>query len=200
MKCLILSCLLFGTLATAAPEAAALGTAFKTETATFAGGCFWCMEPPFEKTVGVIEVLSGYTGGSKENPTYEEVSAGRTGHTEAVQITYDPAKVTYEKLLDIFWRSMDPTDGEGQFVDRGKQYRPAIFYHSEEQKKVATLSKEKLAKSGAFSKPIVTEITAATTFTPAEDYHQHYFKKNPVRYKYYRFRSGRDQFLKKIWK
>ncbi len=181
-------------------ETGAIAAAFKTEIAVFAGGCFWCMEPPFEKENGVIEVLSGYTGGTKKNPTYEEVSAGVTGHTESVQVKYDPAKISYERLLEVFWKSMDPTDAEGQFVDRGKQYRPAIFYFSEEQKKIALASKEKLSTSKRFPKPIVVEITAASEFTPAEEYHQHYYRKNPVRYKYYRFRSGRDEFLKKYWK
>jgi len=171
----------------------------KLEKATFAGGCFWCMEPPFEKLDGVIEVISGYTGGHKENPTYEEVSAGGTGHVEAVQITYDPSKVTYSDLLDVFWRQIDPTDPNGQFVDRGSQYRSVIFYHDEEQKILANQSKEALAKSGRYDKPIVTEIVEASVFYEAEDYHQDYYKKNPIRYKYYRYNSGRDQYLKKIW-
>jgi peptide methionine sulfoxide reductase msrA/msrB len=170
-----------------------------TETATFAGGCFWCMEPPFVKLDGVLEVKSGYTGGTKVSPTYEEASSGTTGHTEAVQIVFDPKRVTFDKLLDVFWRSMDPTDAGGQFVDRGNQYRPGIFYHSEAQKKAAEASKEALQKSGRFKKPIVTEITKASTFYPAEEYHQHYFEKNPIRYKFYRARSGRDQFLESIW-
>jgi peptide methionine sulfoxide reductase msrA/msrB len=169
------------------------------EKATFAGGCFWCMEPPFEKLDGVTEVISGYTGGDKANPTYEEVSAGKTGHAEAVQIAYDPSKVSYSKLLEVFWRQIDPTDGGGQFVDRGRQYRSAIFYHNEEQKRLAERSKEELQKSGRFSKPIVTEIIKASIFYKAEEYHQDYYKKNPVRYKFYRFNSGRDQFLKKAW-
>lgn len=167
--------------------------------ATFAGGCFWCMEPPFLKLDGVVDVVSGFTGGTKENPTYEEASSGSTGHTEAVQVTYDPKKITYDKLLDVFWRSMDPTDAGGQFVDRGNQYRPGIFYHSPEQKKAAESSKETLEKSGRFKAKIVTEITAYTKFWPAEDYHQHYFKKSPIRYKYYRYQSGRDEFLDKVW-
>lgn len=167
--------------------------------ATFAGGCFWCMEPPFEALAGVKSVVSGYTGGTKENPTYEEASSGSTGHTEAVQVTYDPNKISYSKLLDVFWRSMDPTDKEGQFVDRGNQYRPGIFYHSEEQKRQAEQSKADLIKLNKFKKPVVLEITAFTKFWPAEEYHQDYYKKNPVRYKYYRFRSGRDQFLEPLW-
>jgi peptide methionine sulfoxide reductase msrA/msrB len=157
------------------------------------------MEPPFLKVDGVIDVQSGYTGGKAVKPTYEQVSEGGTGHTEAVQVTFDPKKVSYDKLLDVFWRSMDPTDGDGQFVDRGKQYRPGIFYHSEAQKKAAEASRAALEKSGRFKKPLATEITAFSAFYPAEEYHQHYFRKNPVRYKYYRYRSGRDQFLEGIW-
>jgi peptide methionine sulfoxide reductase msrA/msrB len=167
--------------------------------ATFAGGCFWCMEPPFEKLDGVKAVVSGYTGGYKETPTYEEVSAGTTGHMEAVEITYDPSKITYEKLLDVFWRQIDPTDAGGQFVDRGTSYKSAIFYHSEEQKRLAMASKERLGKSGIFGKAIVTEILPASRFYPAEDYHQDYYKNNPVRYTFYRFNSGRDQYLKRRW-
>ncbi|MDZ4661499.1 MAG: peptide-methionine (S)-S-oxide reductase MsrA [Pseudomonadota bacterium] len=171
----------------------------KLETATFAGGCFWCMEPPFEKLDGVKEVISGYMGGPKLNPTYEEVSAGTTGHTEIVQISFDPKKVSYEKLLEIFWMNIDPTTLNSQFVDIGSQYRTAIFYHNDEQKKQATQSKENKDKSQKFGKKIVTEITLATTFYRAEEYHQDYYKKNPIRYKYYRHNSGRDQYLEKIW-
>lgn len=171
----------------------------KYETATFAGGCFWCMEPPYEKLPGVIDVISGYTGGQKANPTYQEVSAGTTGHAEAIQVTYDPAKVTYQKLLDTFWRQIDPTDAGGSFVDRGLQYRSAIYYHTEGQRLLAEQSKAEIAKSGRFSKPIVTEITKAGVFYPAEDYHQDYYKKNPIRYKFYRYNSGRDQFIDKTW-
>ncbi len=169
------------------------------EKAILAGGCFWCMEPPFEKIDGVKEVISGYTGGSKQNPTYEQVSSGTTGHLEAVEITYDPGKVSYEKILDVFWRQIDPTDPGGQFVDRGGQYRSAIFYLNNEQKTAAEKSKEALAKSGRFGKPIATEILPAGTFYRAEEYHQDYYKKNPIRYKFYRYNSGRDQFLKKAW-
>jgi peptide methionine sulfoxide reductase msrA/msrB len=168
-------------------------------TATFAGGCFWCMVPPFEKIDGVLSVVSGYTGGKKENPTYKEVSAGGTGHLESIQVTFDPARVTYERLLDVFWHQIDPTDAAGQFVDRGSQYRSAIFYHTEEQKRLAEASRAKLAASHRFPKPIVTEILPAGTFWPAEDYHQDYWKKNPVRYKYYRWGSGRDEFLDRTW-
>lgn len=172
----------------------------KWEKATFAGGCFWCMEPPYEKLAGVNEVISGYTGGKKLNPTYEEVSSGSTGHLESIEVTYEPSVVSYEKLLDIFWKNIDPTDAGGQFVDRGGQYRSAIFYQSEEQRKIAEASKQRLAGSGVFSKPIVTEILPAAIFYKAEEYHQDYYKKNPVRYKFYRFNSGRDQFLEKTWK
>jgi len=171
----------------------------RVETATFAGGCFWCMESPFEKMNGVIEVIAGYTGGHKANPTYEEVSSGTTGHVEAIQVKYDPSKVTYSQLLDVFWHQIDPTDSGGQFVDRGSQYRSVIFYNTEEQKRIAEQSKQALEKSGRFDKPIATEIIKATTFYKAEAYHQDYYKKNPIRYKYYRFNSGRDQFLKKEW-
>ena len=170
-----------------------------TETATFAGGCFWCMEKPFEKLDGVIAVESGYTGGTKDNPSYQEVSAGITGHAEAVQIVYDPSKITYSELLEVFWRQIDPTDSGGQFVDRGTQYRSEIFYHSEEQKKLAEESKKALEASGPFNRPIVTQITPAGAFYKAEDYHQDYYKNNPIRYKYYRHGSGRDHFLKTTW-
>jgi peptide methionine sulfoxide reductase msrA/msrB len=171
----------------------------KLQKAIFAGGCFWCMEPPFEKLEGVKEVISGYTGGHKENPTYKEVSAGTTGHAEAVEITYDPSKVSYEKLLDVFWRQIDPTDAGGSFVDRGSQYRSAIFYLNDEQKALAERSKEELAKSGRFDKLIVTEIVPAGKFYRAEDYHQDYYKENPIRYKIYRYGSGRDKFIDKVW-
>jgi methionine-S-sulfoxide reductase len=167
--------------------------------ATFAGGCFWCMEPPFDNLEGVAATISGYTGGHKPDPTYEEVSAGMTGHTEALRIHFDPAIISYEKLLDVFWRNINPADADGQFVDRGSQYRPGIFYHNEEQKRLAEESRDKLAASGVFSAPIVVEITAASEFYPAEEYHQDYYRKSPVRYKFYRYNSGRDQFLKKIW-
>lgn len=171
----------------------------KYKTATFAGGCFWCVESDFEKVDGVIEAVSGYTGGDELNPTYKQVSAGGTGHTEAIQVTYDPDKITYKELLDILWRHMDPTDAGGQFVDRGSQYRPAIFYHNEEQKRIAEESRAELEKSGRFSKPIATEIVPLTKFYPAEEYHQDYYSKNPLRYKMYRYGSGRDQFLESKW-
>ncbi|MHC4322155.1 MAG: peptide-methionine (S)-S-oxide reductase MsrA, partial [Planctomycetota bacterium] len=171
----------------------------KYEKATFAGGCFWCMEHPFENLAGVSEVLSGYTGGRRKNPTYEEVSAGATFHFESIQITYDPSKISYSKLLDLFWKQIDPTDPDGQFVDRGLQYRTAIFYHNEDQKHLAEESKEQLDKSGRYDKQIVTEITEATSFYKAEEYHQDFYKKSPVRYKAYRRGSGRDKFLERIW-
>lgn len=167
--------------------------------ATFAGGCFWCMEHPFEKLKGIKAVISGYTGGHKENPTYVEVSSGTTGHVESVEVIYDSTQVMYQELLDIFWKQIDPTDAGGQFVDRGSPYRTAIFYHSEEQRKFAEKSKEKLEKSGRFKKPIVTEILPAGRFYRAEEYHQDYYKKNSIRYKIYRYHSGRDRYLRKIW-
>jgi peptide methionine sulfoxide reductase msrA/msrB len=169
------------------------------EKATFAGGCFWCMEPPFEKLEGVKEVVSGYTGGHKENPTYKEVSSDSTGHAEAVEVLYDPSLVTYEQLLDVFWRQIDPTDAGGQFSDRGSSYRTAIFFHNGEQKRLAEKSRRELAESGRFDKPIVTEITPSGPFYRAEEYHQDYHRKNPLRYKIYRYGSGRDRFLKKAW-
>jgi peptide methionine sulfoxide reductase msrA/msrB len=168
-------------------------------TATFAGGCFWCTQADFEKVPGVVKVVAGYTGGHQENPTYQEVSAGGTGHVEAVQVTYDPAKVSYKQLLDYFWRHVDPTDPNGQFVDQGPQYRSVIFYHDAEQKRLAEESKQELDKSERFTKPIVTEILPFTKFYPAEEYHQDYYKKNPLRYKFYRWNSGRDQFLARVW-
>jgi peptide methionine sulfoxide reductase msrA/msrB len=169
------------------------------QKATFAGGCFWCMEPAFTKQPGVINVVSGYTGGHTQNPSYKEVSSGKTGHVEAIQITFDSNKISFKTLLDIFWRQIDPTDSGGQFVDRGTSYISVIFYHNPEQKKIAEASKAQLSKSGRFKKPIITKILPATTFYPAEDYHQDYYKKNPIRYKFYRYNSGRDQFLKKAW-
>jgi len=167
--------------------------------ATFAGGCFWCMEPPYDKLDGVVSTTSGYTGGQKANPTYREVSAGVTGHTEAVQVVYDPKKVSYEKLLDVFWRNVDPTDSGGQFCDRGGQYRTGIFYHDEEQQRLAQASKAALEKSKPFKQPIVTPLVAATEFYPAEDYHQDYYMKNPIRYKFYRGGCGRDKRLEELW-
>jgi methionine-S-sulfoxide reductase len=169
------------------------------EKATFAGGCFWCMEPPFDKLDGVISTISGYTGGTEKNPTYKEVSAGKTGHTESVQIVYDPARISYRELLDVFWRQIDPTTPDRQFVDQGSQYRSAIFYHDDEQKRLAEETKKEMAESGRFDGPIVTEINRAGEFWPAEEYHQDYYMKNPKRYKFYRFGSGRDRYLDKVW-
>lgn len=168
-----------------------------TAKATFAGGCFWCMEPPYDELEGVTSTISGYIGGTKKDPTYEQVSAGTTGHTEAVQITYDPQKVSYEKLLEIFWRNIDPLTANAQFCDSGSQYRSGIFYHDEAQKKLAEASKKRIQTR--FKQPVVTEITAASEFYPAEDYHQDYYKKNPIRYKIYRYGCGRDQRLKELW-
>ncbi|MBE0596109.1 MAG: peptide-methionine (S)-S-oxide reductase MsrA [Desulfuromonadales bacterium] len=168
-------------------------------TAVFAGGCFWCTEADFEKVPGVIEVVSGYTGGQLPDPTYEQVSAGGTGHVEAIEVTYDPARVSYGQLLTWFWRHIDPTDAGGQFVDRGAQYRSLIFYADHEQRRLAEASRQQLAASGRFDKPVVTEILPLPTFYPAEEYHQDYYAKNPIRYHWYRFNSGRDQFLKKVW-
>ncbi len=167
--------------------------------ATFAGGCFWCMEPPFEKLPGVSKVISGYTGGKKENPNYKEVATGSTNHAEAIEIHYDSSIISYNDLLEVLWRNIDPTDGSGQFVDRGKQYRPAIFYHNKDQKKLAEKSRGRLEKSKRFKNKIETTIIKATTFYAAEEYHQDFYKKSTVRYKLYRMGSGRDQFLKKYW-
>lgn len=169
------------------------------EVATFAGGCFWCVEADFDKVPGVVRTISGYTGGQLKNPTYKQVSAGGTGHREAVQIFYDPKKVSYEKLLDTFWRSVDPTDAGGQFCDRGQSYETAIFANSPAQRRLAEASKQKLNKSGVLKKPIVTPIETAGVFYPAEGYHQNYYKKNPLRYKYYRYGCGRDARVREVW-
>jgi peptide methionine sulfoxide reductase msrA/msrB len=171
----------------------------KTQTAVFAGGCFWCTESDFEKVDGVVEVISGYTGGRAANPTYEQVSAGGSGHVEAVKVVYDPDRLTYAQLLQVFWRHVDPTDGGGQFVDRGSQYRSVIFYLTGEERGLAEASKQKLAASGRFGKPIATEILPLGEFYPAENYHQDYYKKDPIQYRNYRSGSGRDQFLEKTW-
>ncbi len=175
------------------------GESDQLAVATFAGGCFWCTEADFEKLPGVSRVISGYTGGQVEGPTYKQVSAGGTGHVEAVQVYYDPRKLTYRELLDYFWRHIDPTDADGQFVDRGDQYRSVIFYQSEEERVLAEESKRELEKSGRFDKPVATSIVASSRFYPAEEYHQDYYKKNPLRYGYYRNGSGRDKFLTKVW-
>lgn len=181
---------LLGASASAAPSLA---------RATFAGGCFWCMEPPFDRLPGVVSTTSGYSGGSKLNPTYEEVSAGITGHAEVVQVAYDPAKISYEQLLDVFWKNIDPTTPDRQFCDRGTQYRPAIFFHDESQKRAAEASKRRIEQSGQLSAPIATQIVPLTRFYPAEEYHQDFYKKSPVRYKTYRFGCGRDARLAELW-
>ena len=167
--------------------------------ATFAGGCFWCMQPPFEHLDGVLATTVGFTGGHTHNPTYEEVSNGGTGHAESIQIEYDPAKISYNQLLDVFWHNVDPLTPNAQFCDHGDQYRTAIFYHDETQRRLAAESKQRLEQSKRFDRPIVTQIVAATEFTPAEEHHQMYHEKNPVRYKYYRWNCGRDQRLKEVW-
>ena len=187
----------------------ATGIAYSVETdeivqnnqavATFAGGCFWCMEPPFDKLEGVISTTSGYTGGHKKNPTYKEVSSGGTGHAEAVQVIYDPDKVSYQKLLEVFWHNIDPTTPNRQFCDHGNQYRSEIFYHNDEQKTLAEDSRAELEQNKPFKQKIVTKITAASEFYPAEEYHQDYYMKNPIRYKYYRFGCGRDKRLEQLW-
>jgi len=169
------------------------------EKATFAGGCFWCMEGPFEQLDGIVEVVSGYTGGQVENPSYEAVCSGTTGHYEAVQVVYDPSKVDYEQLLEVFWRQIDPTDPGGQFADRGPQYRTAIFYHTEAQRELAERAKKALDGSGIFKRPVVTEIKQASIFYEAEDYHQEYYRTCPVQYKAYRSGSGREGFINTIW-
>jgi len=182
-----------------APAPAPGAAAGQLQKATFAGGCFWCMEHPFDELPGVVSVTSGYTGGQKKNPTYEEVSAGGTGHAESVQVVYDPAKIGYAKLLERYWHNIDPTAKDRQFCDTGHQYRSAIFYHTEEQHRLALQSKQALEQSKPFKGSIVTEVVPASEFYPAEDYHQHYYKKNPIRYKYYRTRCGRDNRLKELW-
>ena len=171
----------------------------KSETAIFAGGCFWCMEPPFDKLDGVISTTSGYTAGDKKNPTYKEVSAGSTGHTEAIQIEYDPEKITYPELLNVFWKNIDPVAVDRQFCDAGSQYRSGIYYLNETQQADAKRSLQEITENKPFEGEIATEILPASTFYPAEDYHQDYYQKNPLRYKYYRFACGRDQRLQEIW-
>lgn len=174
-------------------------TVAATETAIFAGGCFWCMEKPFDELEGVISTTSGYAGGHVKNPTYKQVSSGRSGHTEVVQVVFDPDKISYAQLLEVFWRNIDPLDARGQFCDKGSQYRSAIFYLNEQQRLAAEASRDALAASARFTQPLVTEVSAAGEFYPAEDYHQNYYQRNPVRYKYYRYRCGRDQRLKELW-
>lgn len=178
----------------AAPTAAA-----PRAEAVFAGGCFWCMERPFDDLPGVVATISGYTGGAEPNPTYEQVSAGATGHTEAVKVVYDPTRVTYAELLEVFWRNIDPTAANRQFVDVGSQYRAGVFYRTEEERRLAEAARDRLAASGRFTAPIVTEISPLGPFYPAEEYHQDYYLKNPLRYRWYRGGSGRDAFLDRVW-
>jgi len=171
----------------------------ETATATFAGGCFWCIESDFDKVPGVLATVSGYTGGKTDNPTYEQVTAGNTGHREAVRIVFDPRKTSYERLLEIFWRSVDPTDAGGQFCDRGESYQTAVYATTDAQLRIAETSKAKLAKSGALAEPVVTPVHKAGSFFPAETYHQNYHEKNPIRYKFYRYACGRDARVRKVW-
>lgn len=186
-------------LALAVSSVAAAQTQERLKTAIFAGGCFWCVEEAFDKVEGVVETTSGYTGGMLPNPSYEQVSAGDTGHAEALRVKYDPARVSYAQLLDVFWHNIDPFDAGGQFCDRGEQYRSAIFYHDEQQRELAERSKRELEESGQLPGPIVTEIVAATEFYPAEDYHQDYYKRNAVRYNFYKFTCGRPARLEELW-
>ena len=178
---------------------AALGAASELAVATFAGGCFWCVESDFDRVPGVVKTVSGYTGGTVENPTYKQVTAGGTGHREVVRIHYDPEQVSYERLLHVFWRSVDPTDGGGQFCDRGVSYRTAIFTGSEEERHLAQASKDAIDQSEVLDAPIATTIEPAGAFYPAEDYHQDYYTKNPVRYRFYRFSCGRDSRVQQLW-
>ena len=171
----------------------------QAQKALFAGGCFWCMEPPFDKMDGVLSTTSGFAGGTEVNPSYKDVASGKTGHIESVLIHFDPKKVTFAQLLKTYWKQINPTDSGGQFVDRGPHYRPVVFYYDDKQKTEAEKSKKELSQSGKFKKPITVEILKATEFYSAEDYHQDYYQKNPLRYKYYRRGSGRDQYLEKIW-
>ncbi|HWU67462.1 MAG TPA: peptide-methionine (S)-S-oxide reductase MsrA [Stenotrophobium sp.] len=198
MKILFPSLILMfsASIASAAPATAA---AAHTAVATFAGGCFWCMQSDFEELPGVISVTAGYTGGKEQHPTYEQVSDHQTGHFESVELTYDTRKLSYDQVLDYFWHHVDPTDGGGQFCDRGPQYRTAIFYHDEAQHQAAIASRDRIDKSGKLAAPIVTLILPATTFWPAEDYHQDYYKKNPLRYAYYRHSCGRDARVHQVW-
>jgi peptide-methionine (S)-S-oxide reductase len=196
---LINALLIFGLIGTAQGDTKQTSSAEGLARATFAGGCFWCMEHPYDELEGVKSTTSGYTGGHLKNPTYREVSSGGTGHTEAVEVVYDPKKISYEKLLKVFWRNVDPLTPNRQFCDSGSQYRTGIFYHNEEQRRLAEESKKALEESGRFSQPIVTEITAASKFYAAEDYHQDYYEKNPIQYAIYRYSCGRDRRLKELW-
>ena len=171
----------------------------ETKLATFAGGCFWCMEPPFDATKGVLKTTVGYAGGTTKNPTYKEITSKDTGHRESIQIEYDPKIVSYEKLVEVFWQNIDPTQTDGQFNDRGEHYKTAIYFHDDEQKIVAEKSKKELSESNRFEEAIATDVTKYTNFFPAEDYHQEYYKKNPLHYKGYSIGSGRKGFIKKTW-
>jgi peptide-methionine (S)-S-oxide reductase len=197
-RTLILSGIAIATAHFALAQSTTSGTSSMAK-AYFAGGCFWCMEEAFEKVDGVLEVVSGYMGGTVKNPSYEQVSAGQTGHAESVEVRYDPAKVTYTQLLEAFWRNVDPVTPDAQFCDHGNQYRAAIFYQTEEEKRAAEESKRAIEQSKRFSTPIVTQLTAASEFYPAEEYHQDFYKKNPIRYKYYKFTCGRAQRLETLW-
>ncbi|MCL4765792.1 MAG: peptide-methionine (S)-S-oxide reductase MsrA [Hyphomicrobiaceae bacterium] len=199
IACALGALVLLATAVAAQTDARPAGPAQTLEVATFASGCFWCTESDFDKVEGVVETTSGYMGGKTPNPTYQQVSRGGTGHAEVLQLKYDPSKVTYRQLLDHYWRNVDPLDGGGQFCDRGDQYRPAIFYHTEEQKRLAEESKAALEKSERLKQPIAVEITAASAFTPAEDYHQDYYKRNPIQYFIYRSGCGRDARLEAVW-
>jgi methionine-S-sulfoxide reductase len=181
------------------PAVAQTATSPAIETAVLAGGCFWCIEADYEKLDGVLDVVSGYTGGHVENPTYKQVSSGRTGHIEAVRVSYDADRISYSEILDYFWRHIDPTRNDGQFCDRGPQYRPAIFYLDESQRQQATASEERIGKIKPFSQELKVELIEASEFYPAEDYHQDYYKKNPLRYKFYRFNCGRDARVEELW-
>lgn len=183
---------------TLSPSSEAAG-AETLRRATFAGGCFWCMEPPYDRLDGVVSTTSGYAGGDVEDPSYEAVASGRTGHRESMQVVYDPDRVSYEELLEVFWRNVDPTDAGGQFCDRGHQYTTAIYYHDAEQRELAEASKRRLQESGRFEEPIVTPVESLEAFWPAEEYHQDFYREHPVRYKVYRFNCGRDRALNELW-
>jgi peptide-methionine (S)-S-oxide reductase len=193
----LLLCVLVASAAAGAETPEGTPTPAQTAIATFAGGCFWCMQPPFDALKGVLSTTVGYTGGHRPHPTYEEVSAGGTGHAESIQIVYDPRVISYRKLLDVFWHNIDPTTPNRQFCDEGSQYRSAIFYHDETQKRLAEASKEEIERSKKFQ--VVTQIVPASTFYPAEDYHQKYYRKNPIRYEFYRYSCGRDRRLRELW-
>jgi peptide-methionine (S)-S-oxide reductase len=196
---ILLAGLVLGAAAPAWAQAPAPAAKPGLAKATFAGGCFWCMEEVYDKVPGVLSTVSGYMGGVQKNPTYEQVSTGRTGHAEVVQVEYDPAKVTYARLVDVFWRNIDPTQKDGQFCDHGPQYRSGIFYHNDEQKRLAESSRVNLSKNKPFKGEIVTEVTKAAEFYPAEDYHQDFYRKSPTRYKFYKSGCGRDARLQQLW-